>query len=44
MFVGSPLIYILIGGGVNEFDLVKRALDNGIPVVASLVNVLEVNQ
>ena len=42
ILLGVPLIYIVIGGGVNAFRFVERSLANGIPVIIAMVNVLKI--
>lgn len=44
IFVGRPLIYILIGGSANAFRFVKRALAKKIPVIIATVIALKVKE
>lgn len=36
--VGSQLVYILIGGGINSLRVVKHALEKEIPVLVATVS------
>lgn len=38
IFADIPLIYVLIGGSINAFGFVERALANGIPVIIAVVS------
>jgi len=38
IFVGRPLVYVLIGGGIRELGLVQSALSNGTPIIIAKVN------
>lgn len=41
-FVEQPLIYVLIGGGLNAIDYVKSALTKHHHVIIAMVSVLNV--